>query len=171
MGVGGGVFLRAFAPQLKGPGIEMKRPGRSKKIGRVSNPAVTRAAGFRGSVKGLRQIQGKRLVIRTSNPMMVAHEKGAVIRPKKPGLFGRLLGLGAGGLAIKVRTAEQAARAGIAWPGQPFSFPRQVVRIKAKLGFERTWDATLPQVIDVIAKGPDRAIDRVNKGYGVDKSA
>ena len=168
MGVGGGVFLRAFAPQLKGPGINMRRPGRSKKINRVSNPAVTRAAGFRGEVLGKRIIQGKLLSIRTRSPVMYAHEKGAVIRAKKPGFVGRLLGLGAGGLAIKVRTVEQAAKAGIAWPGQPFTFSRQAVRIKATLGCGRTWNAALPQGLDSVAKGPARAVNRVNKGFGVD---
>lgn len=154
--VAGGLFFRAFLPQLTGAGVKVRRRARKRGAGgggpRVAVPAKARAAGFKGEVQGVKVLQGKALSLRTRNPVMVAHEFGAVIRPKR----GR-------GLKLPVRTRAEAART--AQPGRklPFFVLVRQVRIKPKLGFHATWERVQSQILARLDKAAARIAERVNR--------
>lgn len=93
----GTLFSRAFTRnQLSGgSGIKINRRARKAAGGKdkPSLPAKMRAAGFRGAMTGLGDLDSKRMIIRSRSPVLATHETGGVISSKKSRL----------GLAIRMK--------------------------------------------------------------------
>lgn len=142
-GLGGAMsaFAREFSRErltTKSRGIRVQRKARAAARGRaVKLPARARAIGFKGQFVGARDINGKRVIMRTSSPLLYAHEVGETIRPK-------------GKKYLVIRAAKGSARAEaqkISKGGRGFRtnrFGRRVfpvvakvkqVKLKPKLGF------------------------------------
>lgn len=102
----GTAFMRSFTrARLTGKGglrVRRRVTKRPRGRGGVSIPAKARALGFSASLSGRDNMDGKRLRIRNSNPVTIAHEEGAIITPKK-GDF----------LYVRVSNRAKARRAGV----------------------------------------------------------
>ena len=79
----GGEFGREFTTaRLNKAGVNIHRKAAVKKQGGlVFLPRKMRLAGFKAVITGRDGLDGKKLSIRTSNPVMLAHELGATILP------------------------------------------------------------------------------------------
>lgn len=146
----GGITVHRRYVSKKGKALREKRQTGSSRY-KVAVPKGAKLAGFKGEVQGIRWIQGKRLRIATRNPVMIAHEFGATIRPKTKK-----------GLRIRIKTREQAQRTSQPGHKLPFFIVVRQVKIPARLGFYRTWAQTTPALQDRIAKAINRLISRIN---------
>jgi len=83
----GGVFSRQFtAKRLGKEGVEIKRGGIAKGRRGKDQPALParmQRAGFKGEIVGTSNLEQKALHIRSRSSVMLAHQFGAVIRPKR----------------------------------------------------------------------------------------
>lgn len=148
-----GAFSREFTKaRLSGGGITVRRRVRAKKKGRGQPfvPAKARAVGFTARLSPTERLQGKTATFRTSNPILIAHEEGAIIRPRR----GRFL-------TIQVKKKRQKKDRRFK-RGTVVARVRRVV-LRARLGFDASWRQFIPQALDRMRKTRDRATDRANR--------
>lgn len=146
---GAGITVRRRIRRRKKTG-EKAAPRSRKNPGQPFVPVKARAAGFKASLSGLDSIAKKRGEFRTSNPVMLAHELGATIRPKR----GRYLTISINKKRLKKDRRFKR--------GTIVARVRQV-RLKPRLGFDKTWRSFLPEAQQRLAKARDRATQRANR--------
>jgi hypothetical protein len=183
-GIGGAFGRRFTAERLSGePGITVKRRGRrsSGGPGQPSIPRKMRAAGFKATIQGRKEIDGKRLIIATRSPSLLTHELGLTIRSKSPL-----------GMAIpfskrrKLPPQEEAKRktevrrrgnllvlfetSGLR-QGMGVAFYKRSVTEKARLGFLSTWDASLKDILERLGTAVGRVVRRLGHAPVADPGA
>jgi len=142
----GGLFMRKFTSERLRKGvIEVHRKGSPKRAG-LFIPLKARLAGFTGRLEGQKGLERKRVRLGTRNPVMIAHETGAIIRPIR-----------AEYLRLRFRTFAIATRA----EGISFIFSK-LVRLPARLGFIATWLGFQPTARFELEKALDRSLKRAS---------
>jgi hypothetical protein len=158
-------FFRQFQRErLSGKsGIQVRRRVRSRSPGRggVAVPAKARAMGFNGILRVREKLDGKELLLRNSNPIAIAHEEGATIRPKK-GQY----------LFVRIRNLAAARRAGvqIRRGRKPRVIRIRQVKLRPRLGFIASWTAYVRTAIQrlgqALERGSNRAIELAKRKAG-----
>lgn len=151
-----GAFMRRFDKQAFGKGkIKIRRSGAFKKRkGGIFIPKRSRKFGFTGRVHGRKRLEGKVAEVKNRSPHADAHEYGATIRPKR----GRYLIIPVAG--SNRNSVARARRAGVDIPrGQKPRFIKvRRVKIKARLGFHKTFRRFRPEAIRRFNVSVKRAI-------------
>lgn len=155
-----GAFTRKFARErLRKGGVQVRRrtSGGGRSAG-VFVPRKMKALGFKGVLSGRKKLQRKFAEVRTRNPVAIAHEEGATIRPRR-GNF----------LVIPVRNVSAARRAGVSIPrgSRPAFLRVRQVRLKARLQFLATFRRFQPEAIrrlnQALQRGAESAIRQAKR--------
>ncbi len=146
----GTFFMTAFsrARLHGGAGIQVRKKRSGRRRG-ISIPPEARAMGFFGILKGTSAVQGKRLILGTTNRAVIVHEYGATIRP-----------VGKKFLQVHVRTTADARKAGA--PIGSMLFARRV-RLPERLEFLSSWTRFQPEIDTALADGLTRMVDRIQR--------
>ena len=151
-------FYRVFTKErLSGKaGIRVRRKvaGGTKKRGGVRVPARARAMGFGGFLVKRGQLAGKVAIMKNTSKIAIAHELGAVIRPKK----GKHL-------FIKVSNFAAARRGGVQIKRgrKPKVIRVKSVKLKPRLQFIATWNRFVPRAVARLGKGLQEAARRIER--------
>lgn len=194
----GGVFGAKFTEErLRGGGITVRKKGQAaaKSGGPSIHPRLPRAmvlAGFKGQLKGPEGLEHKALSIRTSNPVMTAHEHGVTInstgksmrvrfskvQSQYSGIFGaytqkaRDIWKNVFVVKIKGRTFLVARRS-LAKRTDiiPLAHLKRSVRVRPRLGYRSSWSRFSPEAIKRLGEAQQGAVRRLEQMKFADAGA